>query len=370
MIHFVVTAAQDHSIRNYLASRGKSLADRIEVIHCEELPDRRRFERGTYILSALEYLSAPMSSLLTAIHAQLSEVEGFRFLNHPTRTLGRFGLLQELARTGCNPFRAVRATDDLGALRYPVFLRAERSHDGAVSPLLRTAREVEAAIGRAVLTGRRIQDLLVVEFCDTSDERGYYRKYGAFIVGDSIIPRRLDYGRGWMLKREGSEFSRAMAVEELEYVRANPHAERLREIVDLAGVGYGCIDYAVKEERLVVWEINVTPTMGRALGARVPRTPEYKRIHQETGEVYHPRLRAAFEALDMRTAGQPVTVEVDPALVGAARASANGLPVAAGRLARLVGRARPVLEPLTAPVLPLVGRMARRRGRAGRESGA
>jgi hypothetical protein len=331
VIHFVVTAAQDHSIRNYLASRGKSLADRIEVIHWEELPDRRRFEPGTYILSALEYLSAPMSSLLTAIHAQLSEVEGFRFLNHPTRTLGRFGLLRELARVGCNPFRA--------------------------------------AIGRALLTGRRIQDLLVVEFCDTSDERGYYRKYGAFIVGDSIIPRRLDYGRGWMLKREGSEFSRAMAVEELEYVRANPHAGRLREIVDLAGVGYGCIDYAVKEERLVVWEINVTPTMGRALGVRVPRTAEYKRIHQETGEVYHPRMRAAFEALDMRTAGQPVTVDVDPALVGAARASANGLPVAAGRLARVVGRARPVLEPLTAPVLPFVGRIARRRGRAGRENG-
>ena len=56
-----------------------------------------------------------------------------------------------------------------------------------------------------------------------------------------------------------------------------------------------------------------------------------------------------------------MAVDVDPALVRAAVASANGLPArGGGRLNRILRRARPVLEPLAAPVLPLVGRWARR----------
>ena len=114
----------------------------MRIIHYEDLPDRARFERGTYILTALEYMSPPMLALLTAIHGQLAGVEGFRFLNHPVRTLRRFDLLRELERRGENPFRAVRAGGDLEGLRYPVFLRAERSHDGAVraSPFGREAK--------------------------------------------------------------------------------------------------------------------------------------------------------------------------------------------------------------------------------------
>jgi hypothetical protein len=367
VIRFVVTAAQEHSIRAYLGRRGKSLADRFEILRYEDLPDRNRFERGVYILSALEYLSAPMLSLVTTIHARLAAVEGFRFLNHPERTLRRFELLRELARSGRNPFRATRAGGDLSGLRYPVFLRSDRAHDGAVSPLLHSPRAVDAAIGRARLAGRRLEDLLVVEFCDTADEQGYFRKYGAFVVGDRIVPRRLECGRAWMLKREYSEFSAVMAREELEFVRANRHAGALREIADLAGVGYGCIDYAVKDDRVVVWEINLAPTLGRSPGGvSLPRTPEYQRIHVETGNLAHAAFREAFEALDTAVEGTAVDVEIDPALVGAARAASNGLPRGDGRLARVLRPARAVLDPLAAPLLPLVGRMARGRAARGR----
>jgi hypothetical protein len=370
LIHYLVTAAQDHSIRDYLESQGQSLADRLSVIHYEDLPGRARFERGTYVLSALEYLSPPMLALLTAIHEQLAPVHGFRFLNHPTRTLRRFDLLRELERRGVNPFRAVRASGDLAGLRYPVFLRAERSHDGAVSPLLRSARDVDEAIGRALVTGRRLRDLLVVEFCDTADDQGYYRKYGAHIIGDRVVSRRFDYGRAWMLKREASEFSSAMGLEELEYVRTDPHAERIREIRDLAAVGFGCIDYSVKDGRVVVWEINLAPRIGpgrREPGGgwvKIPKPPEYERIQEQTRACFRPKFREAFEALDAPAAGPAVTVDVDPALLRAARASANGVPaVAGGRLVRILRRARPWVEPLASRILPLVGRLARRAAR-------
>lgn len=371
MIWFLVTAAQEHSIGDYLESRGRELADRIRVLHYEDLPDRLRFEPGTYILSALEYTSPPMRALLRAVHGQLAGREGFRFLNHPTRTLGRFALLGELARSGRNPFRAVRAGGDLSDLRYPVFLRGERSHDGAVSPLLGSPREVEAAIGRALISGRRLRDLLVVEFCDTADDRGRYRKYGAFVIGDRIVSRRFDYGLDWMLKRESSEFSAAMGVEELEYVRTDPHADALGEICDLASVGYGCVDYAVRDGRIVVWEINVAPRIGPGRReAPIPKPAEYERIQERTREVFHPRLRAAFEALDVPTDAPAVTVDLDPALAQAARDSASGLPRVGGTLMRAFGPARAMIEPLATPLLPLVGRIARRRGDVDRRRSA
>lgn len=350
-------------MRDYLASWGQDLAARIKIVHYEDLPGRARFERGTYILSALEYASSPTLALLTAIHAQLAEVEGFRFLNHPTCTLGRFELLRELERMGYNSFRAVRAGGDLDGLRYPVFLRSERSHDGVVSPLLTSAREIDEAIGRALVSGRRFRDLLVVEFCDTADARGYYRKYSAYVVGDRILPRRFDYSRHWMQKRQGTKFSSAMALEEEEYVRASPHAHQLAEIRDLAHVGYGCIDYSVRDGRVVVWEINLAPRIGRALGnSYVPKPPEYVLIHERTKECYYAAFRAALEAVDLPAGGPAVSVDVDPASAQAARNSTNRLPGASGKLIRMLQPVRPALEPLASRVLPFVGRLARRAG--------
>lgn len=365
MIHYVVTAAQEHAMRDYLDSWGGDLAKRLRIIHYEDLPGLARLERGTYILAALEYMSPAMLALVTAIHCQLAEAEGFRFLNHPTRTLRRFELLQELERRGMNSFRAVRAGGDLTGLRYPVFLRAERSHDGAVSPLLESAREVDEAIGRALITGRRLRDLLVVEFCDTADARGYYRKYGAFFVGDRIVPRRFDYGRRWMLKHEGSEFSSTMALEEVDYVHANPHAHQLAEIRDLAGIGYGCIDYSVKDGRVVAWEINLAPRIGRGPGdVYVPKPPEIEPIRQWTLECFYAGFQAALEAVDLPASGPAVAVDVDPRITRSARTYANRLPGAAGTLVRMLQPVGPVLEPLASRVLPFVGRLARRAGSA------
>jgi hypothetical protein len=173
-----------------------------------------------------------------------------------------------------------------------------------------------------------------------------------------------------MLKREASEFSTAMGIEELEYVRSDAHAERLREICDLAAVGFGCIDYSLKDGRIVVWEINLAPRIGpgrREPGGgwvKIPKPPEYERIQEQTRECFHPKFREAFEALDVPAGGPAVVVDIDPAIVRAARASANGLPaVSSGRLVRILRQARPFVEPLASGVLPLIGRWARRAAR-------
>ena len=134
MIHFLVPAAQDVFIKDYLAVFGTTLREHFGVLRYEDLARHKEFTRGTYVLSTLDQLSKTTAALLSEIHQQLAHTEGFRFLNHPTTTLQRFDLLTELNRRGFNQFRVARAGTNHN-LRFPVFLRHERLHEGALSPL-------------------------------------------------------------------------------------------------------------------------------------------------------------------------------------------------------------------------------------------
>jgi hypothetical protein len=364
VIRYVVPAERSRVIREYLELWGKDLASRLEVLPCEELAGRRSLEPGTYVLAALDQMSAAAGRLVADMHRHLSGRDGFRFLNHPTATLRRFELLSELRRLGRNDFRAFRATGDLAELRFPVFLREERAHDGAISPLFHSLKEVEAGIGRALVTGYRLSDLLVIEFLDTADAGGTYRKYAAFVVGGRVIARSLASGRGWMLKFHGTDWTREVAEEELSYVAGNPHAAELAEIFRIAGVQYGRIDYAVKDGRIQTWEINLNPTVGRGLRPSSGSVPaDLEPIRTEVKRTFYGRFREALEAVDLPSGGRPaVPVAFDPRAVGEISSHRPPRRRILGPLPRALRPARPLLEPLAAPVFRALGRMARESG--------
>jgi hypothetical protein len=371
VIHFVVPAAQERGIREYLELWGLDVASRFSVVHVESLPSQAHAAPGTYVLSALDQLSPGVAAFVAAFHDALKDRADVRFLNHPVRTLRRAQLLEELHRQGRNAFRAVPITADLASLRYPVFVRDWRSHGGPLSPLLDRPAQVESAIGRALIRGHAAEDLIVVEFCDTSDDDGYYRKYAAFVVGEHIIPRSLSYSREWMLKFGGSEFSRLMVEEELDYLVTNPHEESLRDVFSLAGVGYGRIDYAVKDGRLQTWEINLNPTIGRGRRPSTGKVPPELEATRRTGkEHFYRRFREAWESVDLAASDTPrIDVRIPESIrrnaLAALHAPANG-----GRrddsgwlaaLRRVLSPARPIVAPLVAPALPFLGRAARRK---------
>jgi hypothetical protein len=343
----LLAPADERLFHNYLDVRGAAIADRFEIVAYETLPTL--FRGGTYVFSALEQLSPAMERLVESLYTQLSTCEGVRILNRPGRTLRRYELLTELARLGRNPHRAVRASEDFSALRYPVFIRGEHTHDGALSPLLQDAREVESWIGRLVVLGRSLDELLLIEFCDTADANGIYRKYAAFIIGDQILPRSLDYGPDWMLKRSGTEYTRETLAEEREFVETNPHEQQLREIFAIAGVDYGRIDYAIQDGRVVTWEINLHPTLGRGREGSKYRAPDTVRgIHAETKEYVHERLREAWVKIDL-VDDRELHVSLDPALVRAAVAARSP-----GHRSPLVAAVRRSLRPIK-PLLLLRG---------------
>ena len=355
MIHYLVPAVRSGGIREYLGSWGGALSGRMRILPYEELPGRAHLEPGTYILSALDQLGPAMLRYVAELHAQLQGRPDFRCLNHPSATLHRLELLSELHRLGLNSFQAVRAGDDLAGIRYPVFLRTEREHDGAISPLLRSLPEIEDAIGRAILSGRRLKDLLVVEFCPSADGDGWYRKYAAYVVGDRIVPRHMVTGREWMLKIESAESSPERIAEELRYLEDNPHRDRLAEIFRIAGVDYGRIDYSLSGGRIQTWEINLNPVIGFA----VP-SPHRRRQNDR----FYPRFQSALEALDVPREGAPfATVAIDGGTVRDARTERMRPGRSRMKLAGLLSPARSVLEPLLRPAFPVIGRLARRPAR-------
>ena len=362
MIHFLVPSAQERGIQDYLDVFGAGLRNQFRILHYEDLANQKEFPRGTYVLSALDQLNAANANLLSEIYHQLKDCPGIRFLNNPTKTLQRFDLLTELNRQGMNEFRAVRAGSGRNNLRYPVFIRNERLHEGALSPLLNSEGEIRQAIGRALVQGHKLKDLLIVEFCDTANETGYYRKYAAFVVGKKVIPRSLNYGREWMLKHSQTEFTLPMVQEELEFVSQNPHEQQLLKIFELSQVEYGRIDYAIKNGGVQTWEINLNPTIGRGLrppSKKLP--PELDAVRDKVRRCFFDGFESGWKEVMLPTDGQPpIEVKIDSTIINAARTSDAHNNHFLNALRTLLRPAKPLIEPLSSPFLRGIGRFARR----------
>jgi hypothetical protein len=301
MIYFVVPRGQEFGVLNYAEDRAKGLLDRLSILNYEDLGRTPWPSKGTYVLSALDQLTPEGLDFVREWCDHLrGEDPSVRILNDPRATMCRFELLNALYQLGLNQHRVVRPQDKLADLRFPVFVRNEHHHSGSLSPLLHTQTELRGAIAKATLLGHPRQDLLVVEFVETADDDGYYRKYAAHIIGEKIISRGLAVGTDWMLKAAGSLRTRSIVFEQRAYVMENPHEAELRRIFGIAKTEYGRIDYAIKDGRIETWEINLNPTLGRGVGPRPPRDrpPEVEQLWQEVQGYLTARFEEGFTAVD------------------------------------------------------------------------
>jgi hypothetical protein len=273
------------------------LASQISVLRYDELWQREQFTTGTYVFTDFERLSARDRQRAGEIWDALarSPLET-RILNDPNRVLGRYQLLRALAANGTNPYAAYRL-HEAAAARFPVFLRREHEHSGSLTRLLWSRAELARAVAWLWQRGEPLHDLLAVEFFDTADGDGAYSKYGAYIIGDRIIPRSISFDVNWVVKPGKAPPPNAAQLRvEARYIEANPHREWLESVFDLAGVDYGRIDYSMVDGRPVVWEINTNPWYG----FRDPvRPPERGPAWQAAAE----HLEAAWRDLDLMPAG-------------------------------------------------------------------
>ncbi|MBW2420705.1 MAG: hypothetical protein JRH19_19335 [Deltaproteobacteria bacterium] len=259
MIYYLATKKYCNTMTGWFDHYADLLAGRLRILPYECL--RGRIETGTYIFSDIERLSPRTANRLSLLWDRMRGA-GCRLLNHPVHSLRRYALQQALE----NDFRLFRANEGIEEIRLPAFLRAENDHGGSLTELIHTRAELATA-------RKRYPHAIAVEFLDTADEDGIYRKYSVMRIGDRIEARHIQFSRNWIVKFVDL-IEPAFLDEEEAYVRENPHAEQLRPIFEKAQIEYGRIDYSIKDGRLEIWEINTNPMMITSSTTKQPARAE------------------------------------------------------------------------------------------------
>jgi hypothetical protein len=321
VIYFAVDEPRLELLNHYLArNSAHPVASRLRQVSYPELFGTRKLDRGAWIFTSLDALSP--AELRMVQHLQdAARSAGLPVLNCVPEVQCRYGLLQLLHRAGLNDFQAYRADGPLASVRFPVFVRLADEHNGSLTPLLHNRTELRCAMAYLWMRGLRRRDLLVVEFCETAGADGLYRKYSIFRIGDTYIPRYLHIGPHWMTKSGTRNIEERLVLEEMAYLRENPHAAWARQVFEMAHIEYGRLDYGVREGRPQAWEINFTPFLAsnpdKPAGAEKQRIRNMTSVNREHAQA---ALRAAFERLDPGPIpGGEVRAEFPPGLEEEAR---------------------------------------------------
>jgi len=282
MIYYLTSERNAGVMQAFLGTWGHSLVRRIAIVSYERLIAEKHFRlpSGTYIFTSIGQSlgtrdpPSPARQWAIRLHAALIEQLGpARVLNDPSHSLRRFGLLRALGEADLNRFQVHRAGDGAADMRFPVFLRHEYGTVWNAPALLATREAYETELTRTDNAG-----LLAIEYCDTRDAHGIYRKYGCFVVGERIVPRHLFLSRNWLVK-SADIVDGAVVGEELAVLEANPHAETLLRACRLANISYGRIDYALLDGAPQIWEINITPQIVTRPGEDTPdRNPAHEKF--------------------------------------------------------------------------------------------
>ena len=144
---------------------------------------------------------------------------------------------------------------------FPLLLRAPGYHMGEHFSLVTTAAELPEKL--AVTPGA---DVLVIAYLDARNGAGISRKYRAYFIGGELYPAHLALSRRWKVHY----FSADMTADDTHW------AEERAYLTDMAGVlgarvmtalrgiartlelDLAGIDFAVRDERVLVFEANAT----------------------------------------------------------------------------------------------------------------
>ncbi len=259
MIYFVVKSTNTYPLIAFKNSWGKALKKRATSLSYAKLIRQKKLHPGTYIFTGFDLLNSGQIKALQPIYATMKKhPDKFRLLNDPATSLSRIDFLTLLWEKGINSFRIFNATEIPQNVRFPVFVRKGTGHEGKLTGLISDQHQLGTIIENTQEEGFKDREILITEFVDTADESGVYRKYSAFAIEGQIIPRHIFFSNQWMIK--GANLAKdKMIAEELNYIQKNPHAKQLKQLFALANIQYGRIDYSLKDNKIVVWEINPTP---------------------------------------------------------------------------------------------------------------
>ncbi|NNM92655.1 MAG: tetratricopeptide repeat protein [Candidatus Eremiobacteraeota bacterium] len=151
---------------------------------------------------------------------------------------------------------------------YPFLVRAPGFHNGRYFRYVTDATELKAVL--ADLPG---DELYVMEFIDTRDARGYYLKYRALFIGESILPVHAALSTAWKVHYDAADLAASELGRAIDSEFRHHPRERLGERAYAAleslqrelGLQYGGIDFGLDDGgNLVLFEANATMLPGKA----------------------------------------------------------------------------------------------------------
>jgi len=288
VIVFLTTSRHGYTVEQYRARVPGPIADRIASLSYREAADLPPRSGSTYVFTDFDRLTPPARAAAVRLADRYAATDGVAMLNHPSRSMRRYELLRTLEAAGINRFGAWRLDEGRRPRRYPVFIREEDRHDAPDPTLIVDDDGWDRAVAAVEQAGLCRERMLAVEYLDTRDADGIWRKYGAFRIGDAIVAGHVDHARQWLVKDTDLVDPGTVAAE-VAFIEDNPYADQLRRAFDLARIEFGRADFAVVDGRIQVWEINVNPTIASEASQMASR--------RAVAEVYFPRIGRAFEAL-------------------------------------------------------------------------
>jgi hypothetical protein len=194
-------------------------------------------------------------------------------INHPSRIMntGRARIAERLSGI---PGVATPATlslpretleekgvDGLG-FNFPLLLRSPGFHTGRYFVRVDTERDFAASL--ASLPG---SEIFVIQFMDTSDCEGKYRKYRVMTIGGELYPLHAAVSRDWkvhyftadMIENPEHRAEDAAFLDNMPSVMGRRAMDALHRINETLGLDYGGIDFGTNADGdVVLFEANAT----------------------------------------------------------------------------------------------------------------
>lgn len=289
MITFLVSDLNMNPLKKLIRRSGKQLP-RMQLTTYDTAFRRLWVPRGTLVFCDFDLLTEFELDAACAI-AAAAERAGpeVRILNHPLRATERAAMHRRLHSAGLNPVVVTRVEDEMPR-RYPVFIRLQAGCEAPDTGLIANEAEYRAALEALAEAGRPLRGRIAVSYETAPDAEGNFRKYGAFRIGETIVPQHILRASDWYVKRSNTAFTDAFAQEELDFVRENPHREALMTLFDAAGYEFGRADYTIRDGKVVLFEINSNPSF--------PDLRRGLKRQSERHEVIHQKVHEAFGLID------------------------------------------------------------------------
>ncbi len=272
MIYFFVTRQHAYTMSWFLSDwASMQFKKNLRIVPYDLIPLLKNITPGTFIFSDLERLNNVQLKVVEDFSDQIISFNNkIPIINHPRFVLRRYKLLRKLYDVGINKFNVFHAAEIDSEPEYPVFLRIENDHSGPRTKLLKDRKERDMSLLHLAMQGFDINHLIQIELCETKSTDGYYRKYAAFRIGEKIIPAHIIFESEWLAKE--SETPKEKIDEENKYISENPHADKILEIFNIAGITFGRIDYGILNGVIQTWEINTNPILNQPRKEYLKRT--------------------------------------------------------------------------------------------------